>query len=182
MTYTQGSFCVCTQPMRDDVIMQHHFWLTGCIKTIVPVYWECAALTHWGQVMHIFVGNLTIISWDNGLSPGQHQAIISTNTGLSMIGPLGTNLSEIWIDISIVSFKKMCFKMSGKWQQFFIGLNVLYLQEIRTVKHTVLCVLLGFCSDRASPIPFRVALWAWPGWVKMIYVTLTNQWLGAGLQ
>ena len=34
------------------------------------------ALTHWGQVMHICIGKLTIIGSDNGLSPGQHQAII----------------------------------------------------------------------------------------------------------
>ena len=30
-------------------------------------------LTHWGPVTHIFVGNLTIIGSDNGLSPGRCQ-------------------------------------------------------------------------------------------------------------
>ena len=39
--------------------------------------------------------------------------------------PLGTNLSEIWIEIPIFSFKKMCFKMSlGKWWPFCLGLIV----------------------------------------------------------
>ena len=33
-------------------------------------------LTHWGQVTHTCVGNLTIIGSDNGLSPGRRQAII----------------------------------------------------------------------------------------------------------
>ena len=30
---------------------------------------QCVALTHWGRVTHICVGNLTIIGSDNGLSP-----------------------------------------------------------------------------------------------------------------
>ena len=51
--------------------------------------------THWGQVTHICIAKLTIIGSDNGLSPGQHQAIISTNAGILLIGPLGTNFSEI---------------------------------------------------------------------------------------
>ena len=45
------------------------------------------------------VGNLTIIGSDNGLSPGRHQAIIWTNAGILLIGPLGTNFSEILIEI-----------------------------------------------------------------------------------
>ena len=35
--------------------------------------------THWGPVMHICVGDLTIIGSDNGLSHDQRQAIIRTN-------------------------------------------------------------------------------------------------------
>ena len=38
-------------------------------------------LTHWGRVMHICVGNLTIIGSDIGLSPGWRQAIVWTNDG-----------------------------------------------------------------------------------------------------
>ena len=55
-------------------------------------------LTHRGGVMHICVGNLTIIGSDNGLSPGQCQAIIWTNVGISSIssiGSWGTNCNEI---------------------------------------------------------------------------------------
>ena len=51
-------------------------------------------LTHWGRVTHICVGKLTIIGSDNGLSPGWHQAIIWTNAGILLIGPLGTNLNK----------------------------------------------------------------------------------------
>ena len=83
-------------------------------------------LTHWGQVTHIYVGNLTIIVSDNGLSPGWRQAIIWTNVGVLLIGPLGTNFNEILIEIRTLSLKKIHYKMSsGKWQPFCLGLNVL---------------------------------------------------------
>ena len=52
-------------------------------------------LTHWGRVMHICIGNLSIIGSDNGLSPSRLQAIIWTNAGILSIWPLGTNFSEI---------------------------------------------------------------------------------------
>ena len=48
-------------------------------------------LTHWGRVTYIRIGKLTIIGSDNGLSPGRRQAIIWTNAGILLIGPLGTN-------------------------------------------------------------------------------------------
>ena len=47
---------------------------------------------------HICVSKLTIIGSDNGLSPGQRQAIIWSNAGILLIGPLGTNFSEIYIE------------------------------------------------------------------------------------
>ena len=75
---------------------------------------------------HICVGNLIIIGSDNGLSPGRCQAITWTNAAILLIGPLGTNLSEILIKIHTFSFRKMHLKMSsGKWQPFCLALNVL---------------------------------------------------------
>ena len=53
-------------------------------------------LTHWGWATHICVGKLTIIGSDNGLSPGRHQAIIWTNTGILLIRPWGTNFSDLF--------------------------------------------------------------------------------------
>ena len=83
-------------------------------------------LTHWGRVTHICVSKLAIIGSNNGLSPGRRQAIIWTNDGTLLIGPLGTHFSEILIEIHAFSFKKMHLKMSsGKWRPFFLGLNVL---------------------------------------------------------
>ena len=69
----------------------------------VMQWWCPAQLTHWGRVTHICVRNLTIIGSDNGLSPGRRQAIIWTNAGILLIGPLGTNFSEILIEIHIFS-------------------------------------------------------------------------------
>ena len=65
-----------------------HFWS-----------WLDLGLTHWGRVTHICVSKLNIIGSDNGLSPGRRQAIIWTNDGILLIAPLGTNFSEILIEI-----------------------------------------------------------------------------------
>ena len=73
------------------------------VNTIDPVLWQHTASqghigpTHWGRVTHICVGKLTIIGSDNGLSPGRRQAKIWTNAEILLIGPLGTNFSEILI-------------------------------------------------------------------------------------
>ena len=85
-----------------------------------------SVLTHWGRVTQICVSNLTIIGSDYGLSPDRRQAIIWTNAGILLIGPLGTNFSEILSDVQSFSFKKMHLKMSSaKWRPFYLGLNVL---------------------------------------------------------
>ena len=78
------------------------------LPTLVPpVYNLPIYFTYWGRMAHISVGNLTIIGSDNGLSPGRHQAIIWTNVGILLIGPLGTNFIEILIKIHTLSFKEM---------------------------------------------------------------------------
>ena len=72
------------------------------------------SLTHWGRVTHIWVSNLTPIGSVNGLSPGRRQAIIWTNAGLLLIGPFGTNFSEMRLKVS-----------SAKRRPFCLGLNEL---------------------------------------------------------
>ena len=75
---------------------------------------------------HICVSKLAIIGSDNGLSPDRRQAIIWTNSGILLIGPFGTQFSEILIEIYTFSFKKMYLKMSsGKCRPFCLGINVL---------------------------------------------------------
>ena len=82
-------------------------------------------LTHWGRVMHICVGNLTIISSDNGLLPGLRQAIIWTNAGILLNGPLWTKLQWNLNLNSIIFIKKNAFMWSTKLRPFYLGLNVL---------------------------------------------------------
>ena len=116
-------------------------------------------LTHWGRVTHICVGNLTIIGSDNGLSPDRRQAIIWNNAGISLIGPLWTNFSEIVIKIHTFSFKKMHLKMlSGKWQPSCLGINVLN-QNIHPV--TCICIVIKtyrYKENRIS-LSLEVAFW-----------------------
>ena len=101
-----------TQPFRGTTLV---------FNLLAPI----ALLTHWGRVTHICVSKLTIISPDNGLSPGRRQTIIWTNAGILLIGPLGTSFSEILIEIHEFPFKKLHLKMSSRERQpFCLGLNV----------------------------------------------------------
>ena len=87
-------------------------------------YWR---LTHWGRVTHICFNYITIIGSDYGLSPGRHPAIIWTNAGILLIGPIGTNFNEILIIMYIFSFKKMHLKMSGNGCHFVSALMCWYV-------------------------------------------------------
>ena len=140
--------------MRDHRACDLRYWNPGCYRgcgrcrlgMTMPLIGACSPpqimapchstlsadqarqLTHWGRVTHICVGNLTIIGSDNGLSPHRHQAIIWTNAGILLIGPLGTNFSEILLEINTFSLKKMHLKASSaKWRPFCLSLNVLTL-------------------------------------------------------
>ena len=69
---------------------------------------------------HICISKITIIGSDDGLSPGQCQAIIQTNAGILFIHTLGTNFSEKWnikrnacIFIQENAFKNIICKMAA---------------------------------------------------------------------
>ena len=100
--------------------------VTVQVSTVVVCVQTWEPLTHWGRVTHICVSKLNIIGSDNGLSPSRRQAIIWINTEILLIWPLGTNFSEMLIEIHTFSFKKMHVKMlSAKRWSFCLGLNVL---------------------------------------------------------
>ena len=100
-------------------------------------------LTHWGRVTHICISKLPSIGSDNGLAPGRRQAIIWTNAGILLIGPLWTNFSEILIEIPTFSFKKMRLKVSSaKWRPCCLGLNVLR-QCYDCMGHLITHMMLG---------------------------------------
>ena len=117
---------------------------------------------------HICVGTLTIISSDNGLSPSRRQAIIWTNAGLLLMGPLGTNFNEILIKILTFSFKKMLLKVStANWRPFCLGLNVLmpptcHCVQYRDIWGRVLTRLLGLTEVHPYILIF-FALHNWMG-------------------
>ena len=93
-------------------------------------------LTRWGWETHICVNKLyAIIGPDNGSAPVGHQAIIWTNAGIVLIGPLGTRVNEILIKIHTFLFKKIHLQMlAGKWRPFCLSLNVLCCHmEIREI-------------------------------------------------
>ena len=65
------------------------------------------------------------------LLPGRHQAIIETSAGILSMEPLGTNFSEMLINMYAFSFTKMHLKMSyGKWRPLCPGLSVISLNVL----------------------------------------------------
>ena len=81
-------------------------------------------ITHWGRVTHVYVSKIIIIGSVNGLSPGWHPTIIWTNAGIMLIGPLGTNFSQILIENIYIVIQKMHFKMSSaNWRPSCPRLN-----------------------------------------------------------
>ena len=112
-------FICCDLVLKQGSFNHRHFWST------FTFLWS-NLLTHWGRVTHICVSKLTIIGWDNGLSPGRRQAIIWTHAGTLLIRTPGTNFSEILSEMHAFSFKKMHLEMpSGNCPPFCLGLNVL---------------------------------------------------------
>ena len=92
---------------------------------------------HWAWVTHICIGNLTTIGLDNSLSSGLGQAIIWTNSEISLIWPLGTNFSEILIQTLIYSFKKMHLKMlAAKYRLSCLSLNELTTHKVGQYQNT----------------------------------------------
>ena len=122
-------------------------------------------LTHWGPVTHICVSKLTIIGSDNGLSPCRRQAIIWTNAGILLIRPLGTNFSEILIEINTFSFKKIHLKMSSGNGDHFVsasmssGLNIMspLYTSCRFHFHATVVQEVNLCQtgDKLLPEPVR---------------------------
>ena len=110
---------------------------------------------------HICISKLTIIGSDNGLSPARRQAIIWTNAGILLIRPLGTNFSEILIEIQSFSFWKSRLKVSsGKWRPFCLCLNVLNCHE-------------GVITSHRNPLIWLLI----HAWCQLILVVYCPAWL-----
>ena len=128
-------------------------WSRGClIFTIglIILVGGYHAVYPWGRMTHICVSNLIIIASDNGLSPGRRQAIIWTNAGISLIGPLGTNFSENFIEIITFSLKEMRLKVLSKWRPFCLGLNV--LNKVGGIYHNIRYIIVRTTAEHKSDI------------------------------
>ena len=109
-------------------------------------------LTHWCRVTRICVSKLTIIGSDNGLSPGRRQAIIRTNAGILLIGPLGTNFSEI----KHFRSEKCTWKYRLRLRPFCLGLSELTdcpgYQQRNQQSFTLLPVVSEMDSPHMGPV------------------------------
>ena len=78
------------------------------------------------------------------------------NAGIFLIGPLGTNVSEILIEIPTFSLKKMRLKvLVGKWRPFCLGLNVLKRSVIeRKIQNSQMRLLLRREQERSFHIKY----------------------------
>ena len=103
----------------------------SCIK--VMNYQNKSDLIHWDWVKHLCVSKVTIIGSDNGLSPGRRQAIIWTNVGILLIGPL------IWNKLQW-NILKCIWNCRQKIGGHFPGLNVLIHWGLVTYKNIYICL------------------------------------------
>ena len=130
---------------------QNYFFVKTHIIHALAETTSKAYLIHRDRVTHICVSKLTIIGSHNGLSPCRRQAIMWTSAGMLLVGPLGTNFSEIFIEIHTFSFKKMYLKMSSaKWCPFCLGISVIITVDfdngILFLSYAVFCFIGNFIS------------------------------------
>ena len=142
------------------------------------------SLTHWCRVIHICIGNLTITGSDNGFALARRRAIIWTNAGILLIGPLGTKFSDILIAIHTFSFKKMHFKLSSaKWQPFRLGLDMLNRPQITRSHPHVYNSIIEYVSTKArdtlatrAPYQVRSTLYVSLYIYIYIYICISLRW------
>ena len=118
-----GEFKVYILPLSLHCCMWYHDIL-GRVITTPDCIGLNSYLTHWSRVTHKCDSNLAIIGSDNALSPGRRRAITRTNARILFIGPLGTNFTEILIEIHTFSFKEMWFKRSQQNGGHFVSVSM----------------------------------------------------------
>ena len=142
------------------------------IINTLRVYWHLKRwykgfwyLNHWGQATHICASTLPLIDSSNGLTPGRRRVIIWTQAELLLIEPLGTNVSDILVDIYTFSSKKMLLKMSSwKLGPFCLGLQCICLPHVRAslqslkFKMKQVCQMVAILSRSACAMTRVVAV------------------------
>ena len=102
------------------------------------MYIKCSQYVLGWNLNIIPVSKIIIIGSDNSSSPGGRKAIIWTNPGILLLGPLGINFSKILIEINTFSLKKCHWKCSLQNGLYFISalcwcwnINVKYISTPR---------------------------------------------------
>ena len=134
-------------------IWWRHHDLKGTISTISGTYWLVEG--EWRIYESINLPSLVQIMASRlvGTKP-----LSEPNAGILLIGPLGTNFSEILITIHTFAFKKMHLKMSSeKWRPFCLGLNTGFPWIVRSVITTHLIQM----SQRVSKIIVSLTTVIW---------------------
>ena len=98
-------------------------WSYSILTQHITLVWSyfafCVSFNSWRPSDAYMRRNTTNLDSDNGLLTERRQAIIWTNVGILLIGPLRTNVSEFLIWIHTFSFKKMHLKTaSANWRHF----------------------------------------------------------------
>ena len=127
-----------------------------CKKCLPVVSWDEYQLTHWSRVTHICFSKLTIIGSDDGLLPGRHQAIIWTNAGILLIGPLRTNFSEILIEIYTFSFTEMLRSSGSIANTDTMSKNIRQWFNARGFSYSHWCLIQLRCAAVAFDHTFLV--------------------------
>ena len=110
----------------DGLLQERHNYIANALELCLSCTNPSISWGHHASRLPNYASNIVNIGSDNGLLPGRRLAIIWTNAGILLNGPLGINFNEIWIEIDTFSFKKMHLRMSSaKWWPSCLGLNVL---------------------------------------------------------
>ena len=131
----------------------------------------CCQLDSWEQTSVKFKSEYTLFLEETHfvshfLSPGRRQDIIWTNGRILLIGPLGTNFSEILIEIQTFHSRKMHLKMSSvKWRPFCLGLNVSTRRSTRPILYSThslsSAIYTPSCIAQLLLRPWGIILGSW---------------------
>ena len=120
-----------------------------------------------------YTGKTTSLYWIRALDHcfAVCQATIWTSAGILLIGPLGTNFSEILIKINTFWLKKIHLKMTSvKWQPFCLRLNVLTskCRRCSTFSGVILYIMSSwyFLKMHNNRMVLYCAIWL--GWTETI--------------
>ena len=133
-----------------------------------------------------------LVMADNGLAPDRRQAIIWTNAGILLMAPLGTNFSEILIEIGPIFIQENAFENVVCAMSAILSRSQ-YVDTIKTCGHchypAIACHLfdLNLCGSyfQNNVIMLWVVRWVLEISLKpttnvhCVYITRTNLWLYA---